>query len=101
MYAPESRYSGEASWESSLALNVTAFETTRADVAASLYPDHYNNSYPNNGLLGCYCLFVASTAGPVAAEELEIKDPYTQDLTTPCVDFFDEYVFFFCATRFF
>jgi hypothetical protein len=83
-------YSGDPSWSSIFNLNSTAFQTTRLDVAESEYPKYYNNSYPVNGLLGCYCLYVAEQ-DPQHVLELEFQNPYTKKTDYLCDDFFTEY----------
>jgi hypothetical protein len=85
------RYSGEPEWDSVFALNATAAETTRFDVVKNLFPTYYNNSYPNPGVLGCFCLDVSSTHSTEEAEEVEFADPYTGKKETLCQGFFEEY----------
>jgi hypothetical protein len=79
--------SGEPNWDSWDRFNYTAFQTTRMDVVKNVYADFYNNSYPNAGLLGCYCLAFDNAVDPA----VEFRNPYSGDYEVLCGPFFDDY----------
>jgi len=58
-----------------------------------MHPEHYNNSFPNPGLLGCFCLSLLSNSevGPNGAQEVAIRNPHTNTDEFPCASFLEEY----------
>ena len=89
----EYAYSGEIEWESVYALNSTKSQVTREDVVAQLYPEHYNTTYPEPGLLGCYCQHVLSV-DPINADKVEFRNPEMDPPTKEplCDAYFDELI---------
>lgn len=60
-------------------------------MAANLYPVHYNTSFPNAGLLGCFCLSVLSSSSSADAPEIAVRNPNTNQDEFPCATFLEEY----------
>ena len=75
------------------ALNSTKSQVTREDVVAQLYPEHYNTTYPEPGLLGCYCQHVLSV-DPINADKVEFRNPEMDPPTKEplCDAYFDELI---------
>jgi hypothetical protein len=87
-------YSGDVKWSSALsAANLTAgaVELTRTDVAAAVYPTYYNNSFPNPGLLSCFCLHLSGSKHASDAPFVEFLNPFTNEIELLCTDVFQSY----------
>ena len=62
-------YSGAPAWEEHLLANGTSLETNRLDIVRHVWPDHYNNSFPDTGVLTCFCMWLASKEEYVGGHE--------------------------------
>jgi hypothetical protein len=71
------QYSGEPEWIFRY-LNQSSVVKNRVDVQQNEYPDKYNVTYPNTGLLGCYCQYI-NTVAPDDMYDLEFLNPYSNE----------------------
>jgi hypothetical protein len=74
--------------------NLTAVELTVVDVQHQLYPAYYNNTRPDTGMLGCFCMYML-THHPADAAKVEVLDPGSAHAhkthTTPCQTYLRSY----------
>jgi len=82
-------YSGEPEWNSRL-LNDTSVISTRVDVQHNEFPLKYNVTYPDAGLLGCYCQHI-NTFAPEDIFDLEFLNPYTLEMEYWCGAWLENY----------
>jgi hypothetical protein len=70
-------YSGDPLWLSEAAMqNVSATSTSRYLVNENYFHSYYNVTYPNQGMLGCYCIWLETSMGQSEASKVEFHDPY-------------------------
>ena len=63
----------------------------RQDVVENEFPDYYNNTMPNSGLLGCFCLHMLSETSFDVAAEVEFMNPYSGKAEPLCEAWLDEF----------
>ncbi len=94
----EFAYSGDPLWTSVAGVNATKAQVTRLDVVMQLFPEHYNVSFPEPGLLGCFCLdaknyhvIESGDPGDTTVNDVEFRNPETGEQETLCGDFLSDY----------
>ena len=91
----EMQYSGDPAWSSSLLVNATKTQVTRQDIVEQINPKFYNNSFPEPGLLGCFCLeaeqYHLTEGKPTKVNDVEFRDPESGEMEYLCEDFLAEY----------
>ena len=55
------------------------------------FPEHFNNTLPNSGLLGCFCLHVLAQSDVDHASAVEFLNPETKQMDTLCETWLDEW----------
>lgn len=91
----EYKYSGDPSWESTVKFDnddTTSNKLSRLDISYNVYADFYNNSYPDDAMLGCFCLWLESSEEySQQTSEVAFRNPGTGLDEYLCSDFFSEY----------
>ena len=91
----EFKYSGDPSWESSYVFDnddTTSSKFSRIDISKNVHADFYNNSYPDDAMLGCFCLWIESSEEySQQTSYVAFRNPGTGMDEYLCSDFFSEY----------
>jgi len=77
-------------WENRFITNETTTVVTRDEVRQNEFPDKYNITYPNTGLLGCYCKYVFDNYLDQVSD-VEFENPETKEPEYWCADWESNY----------